>query len=291
MRLLKGWLVVPVLFVLLAALALPAAARPQASTSTTTADIQRLQDQIYDIGGDLSRLRSRDASTADRLQGQLDTLREEVIYLKVKLRKDGTVSRSEYTDVRDRLDDLRAQARGEARSGSTTTPSTSGGVYRPSDRGTGAPTTQGTSARDNEIPVGTELDVRLQTPLNSDTAQVEDRFEATTMVELANGPKVIIPAGSVVRGVVRSRLWKQVTADVLGITLEPVVGHPGSSLGAAFVAGMGAGVFADWGEVERFVRLDEPVRPNPAAREAYRRLYPVYREIYERLKDTYPKLG
>lgn len=204
MRLLKGWLVVPVLFVLLAALALPAAARPQASTSTTTADIQRLQDQIYDIGGDLSRLRSRDASTADRLQGQLDTLREEVIYLKVKLRKDGTVSRSEYTDVRDRLDDLRAQARGEARSGSTTTPSTSGGVYRPSDRGTGAPTTQGTSARDNEIPVGTELDVRLQTPLNSDTAQVEDRFEATTMVELANGPKVIIPAGSVVRGVVTS---------------------------------------------------------------------------------------
>ena len=35
-----------------------------------------------------------------------------------------------------------------------------------------------------EIPAGTELDVRLQTALNSGTAQVEDRFEATTLVDL-----------------------------------------------------------------------------------------------------------
>ena len=48
------------------------------------------------------------------------------------------------------------------------------------------------------------MDVRLQNPLSSATAQVEDRFEATTMVDLMNGSRVLIPAGSVVRGVVTS---------------------------------------------------------------------------------------
>jgi hypothetical protein len=53
-----------------------------------------------------------------------------------------------------------------------------------------------------EIPSGTEFDVRLQNTLNSGTAQVEDRFEGTTLVELSVDGRVAIPAGSVVRGVV-----------------------------------------------------------------------------------------
>ena len=56
------------------------------------------------------------------------------------------------------------------------------------------------SGRSGEIPVGTELDVRLQTPLSSDTAQVEQRVDATTMVDLVRGGTVVIPAGSMVRG-------------------------------------------------------------------------------------------
>ena len=43
-----------------------------------------------------------------------------------------------------------------------------------------------------------------QTELTSDTAQVEDRFEATTVVDLYQGDRVIIPAGSVMRGLVTS---------------------------------------------------------------------------------------
>jgi hypothetical protein len=54
------------------------------------------------------------------------------------------------------------------------------------------------------VPVGTELDVRLQTALSSNTAEVEDRFEATTMVDLSEGERVLIPAGSVLRGIVSS---------------------------------------------------------------------------------------
>jgi hypothetical protein len=52
------------------------------------------------------------------------------------------------------------------------------------------------------VPTGTEIDVRLQNSLNSGTAQVEDRFEATTLVDLNVNGRVVIPAGSVMRGVV-----------------------------------------------------------------------------------------
>ena len=57
---------------------------------------------------------------------------------------------------------------------------------------------------DGSIPAGQEIDTRLQTQLSSSTAQVEDRFEATTVADLYRGSEVLIPAGSVLRGVVRT---------------------------------------------------------------------------------------
>ena len=54
------------------------------------------------------------------------------------------------------------------------------------------------------LPVGQEIDVRLQEPLSSKTATVEQRFEATTAVDLMQDGRVLVPAGSVVRGVVRA---------------------------------------------------------------------------------------
>jgi xylulokinase len=94
----------------------------------------------------------------------------------------------------------------------------------------------------------------------------------------------------VTNGGARSALWKQVTADVLGIPLEEVANHPGSSLGAAFVAGMGIGQFKEWGEIERFIRVSSVVRPDPKAHERYKELFQVYRGLYESLKGVFPIL-
>jgi len=52
------------------------------------------------------------------------------------------------------------------------------------------------------IPVGQELDVRLQSSLSSETSTVEQRFDATTVVDLMQNGRVLVPAGSIVRGVV-----------------------------------------------------------------------------------------
>ena len=196
------------LTIILAALMLAPVAAGAAQTSISSSDIQRLQDDVYQAGSDLSRLRDRDPDLAARLQRDLDDLREEVIYLKVRLRKEGNVPRAEYTDVRDRLQALRSDARGEntvrqgAWTGGTaggTRTDASGGVS-----GTGDDRSRPQQQSNTVIPSGQELDVRLQTQLSSDTAQVEDRFEATTVADLYRGSEVLIPAGSVMRGVVRT---------------------------------------------------------------------------------------
>ena len=60
------------------------------------------------------------------------------------------------------------------------------------------------SSRTGVIPAGQELDVRLQQALSSETATAEQRFEAVTAVDMTQDGNVVIPAGSVVRGVVTS---------------------------------------------------------------------------------------
>jgi hypothetical protein len=177
----KTWIIATALLVLSP---IPALAQAQ----LTAADIQRLQDNVFDAATDVSHLRQRDARLADSLNSELDDLRDEVIYLKVKMRKTGA-TRAEYSDLRNRIDQLRSQARGDAAPATTSS-------RRP------AVVDERLSA--TEIPVGTEFDVRLQSRLNSGTARVEDRFDATTIVPYERNGRLLVPSGSVMRGVVNS---------------------------------------------------------------------------------------
>jgi hypothetical protein len=158
-----------------------------AQAPLNSADIQRLQDSVFDATSDLARLRQRDPRLAEGLERELDDLRDEVIYLKVKMRKTGA-TRAEYADLRDRIDGLRNQARGDAAPASTSS-------RRPVVEEQTSPT---------EIPVGAEFDVRLQSRLNSGTARVEDRFDATTILPYERNGRVLVPAGSVMRGIVNA---------------------------------------------------------------------------------------
>lgn len=177
-----------------------------AAQDMSSADVQRLQDSVSDIGSDIAALRKRDAVAARTLQSELDQLQEEVIYLKVKLRKERTVPRAAYVDVRDGIESLRGRVRGDegatgayASTSTSPVPADSSEVRETRERLDPTPSSSRGTAT---IPVGTELDVRLQTALDSNTAQVEDRFEATTMVDLRQDGRVLVPAGSVVRGVI-----------------------------------------------------------------------------------------
>jgi xylulokinase len=82
----------------------------------------------------------------------------------------------------------------------------------------------------------------------------------------------------------RSRVWSQITADVLGIPLEKVTMRSGSAFAAAFCAGMGVGAFSEWRDIDRFVAVDEVVEPRHY--DVYDRNYRAYRELYPALKGV-----
>jgi hypothetical protein len=154
--------------------------------TVTSSDIQRLQDALADASRDVSAARTRDAAMASRLENELDNLRDETAYIRVKIRKNEPVARGEYFDLRDKIDELRSRARGDA------------------SRSTGSSNTTASRGSGLEVPAGTEFDVRLNQTLSSATNLVEDRFEATTLVDLKENDRVLVPAGSVMRGVVSS---------------------------------------------------------------------------------------
>jgi hypothetical protein len=192
----------------------------------TTTDVQRLQDRIYDASRAVSQVRTRDPNFAAQLQAELDDLSDEAIYLKVKLRKSEPIARREYAEVRDHVDSVGARARNGDRSGwapgrgtgtvdddrpvssvapPAAAPYPNDGRSTNDGRSPNPPDNAVRAQNPNEIPVGAEFDVRLQATLTSKTSEVEDRFDATTMVDLRDERgRVLVPAGSVMRGVVSS---------------------------------------------------------------------------------------
>ena len=174
------------LVVSLALVAMLSAAPGEAQTST---DSRRLDQLRQDVQTELRRADEQPTVTSARLRSQLEDLRDEIGYLRVLQRRGETIQDREYRQLESRLQSIRQELRA--------TNSVQPGV------GTGARSGVGAGTRyEYEIPVGTEMDVRLQQELSSETAAVEDRFEATTVVDLYDGERLIVPAGSVMRGVV-----------------------------------------------------------------------------------------
>jgi hypothetical protein len=179
--------VIPVLLAF--AVAAPAWAdtrQPQTQTQVTGNDLMRLETTASNIEGRVAELRTSDPTLAAEIEKALTPLKEEIIYLRVKMRREEAIARQEYSTLRDRLETLRIRAGGQTVSADPVM--------------TDDPMTPAAHV----VAVGTELDTRLQTHLNSGTAKPEDRFEATTVVDYMSGTDVVIPAGTVVRGFVSS---------------------------------------------------------------------------------------
>jgi xylulokinase len=91
-----------------------------------------------------------------------------------------------------------------------------------------------------------------------------------------------------VGGCSRSDLWNQIKADVLGRPVLLPRTSVGSPFGAAILAGMGAGAFADVRKsLLEMVRIGRRFDPNQANNEKYSETYHVYRDIYEHLKGDF----
>ena len=99
--------------------------------------------------------------------------------------------------------------------------------------------------------------------------------------ELGARPEV----GRLAGGGARSGLWTRIVASVLGLPLERTATEAGSAFGAALLAGVRSGAFADTGEaVARCVRVASRVEPEPAWVDAYANGYQRFRRLYPALR-------
>lgn len=83
-----------------------------------------------------------------------------------------------------------------------------------------------------------------------------------------------------------SRVWMQIVADVLQKPLQRLGGHPGSCLGAAWTAAMGAGLAGDWAGVNRFVTRLDRLEPDRGKADVYQQGYKRFRRLYQRLASS-----
>ncbi len=156
----------------------------QRSDDARPRDIQRLQEDLQNLDEELKGLEAGDRE-ADRFRSRAEEIREEAVYLKVKMRKheragrDGTgVSYDEVSDLHRSIRDLRedvAAAFGGQQSG-----------------------------RELRLSEGAEFDVRLDQGVSSKTARREDRLEASVAAPVRADGRLALPAGTRVRGIVRN---------------------------------------------------------------------------------------
>ena len=163
------------------ALALQPAQAP--SSPATTRDFQRLQDDLKNLDELLQGLEPED-SAAERFRSRARALEEDLVYLKVKMRRHQAEGDPRDTGVgKDEVDRARRDA---------------ADLRQDIERAFGA--SPGALV---VLPGGTEFSVRLGQPLSSKTARVEDPFEATVYEPVMAGSALALPAGTTLRGIVR----------------------------------------------------------------------------------------
>jgi len=104
--------------------------------------------------------------------------------------------------------------------------------------------------------------------------------------ELGFKPKKIIATN----GGAISKTWGRIISNIIGYPINYLKQSPGSSLGVAFIAGMGTNCFKSWSEVNNFIEISHTVYPEKEEHVRYQKYFKIYRKLYLKLKDLYRDL-
>ena len=89
-----------------------------------------------------------------------------------------------------------------------------------------------------------------------------------------------------------SNLWRQIHADVFNSEVITVSGSAeGGAYGAALVAGAGVGIWSSVEEAAQVVVAETRTEPIAANFEIYRKLFPIYRDLYASLKSSFDRIA
>ena len=113
-------------------------------------------------------------------------------------------------------------------------------------------------------------------------------FALRDSLELIRTLGVSVESITAIGGGARSRVWRQIQADVFNLPVATVSPGGGPAYGSAVLAAVGAGHFGSVQEaVGTWIHADEIVEPEPDAARVYDQLYGLYRTFYPSLKERF----
>jgi len=100
-------------------------------------------------------------------------------------------------------------------------------------------------------------------------------------IEVIEGLGVQVNEIRALGGGARSRIWKQIEADITGRPVVTTTNEEAATLGAAVLAGKAVGLYSSISEaVGQMVQTKDRFEPNPANRSVYDETYQTYVQLY-----------
>ncbi len=96
----------------------------------------------------------------------------------------------------------------------------------------------------------------------------------------------------VIGGGAKGEVWRQIMADVYNVNiLKPYYLEEATSMGAAIIGGVGAGVFKDFTITEKFIDIECIQKPIESNVLVYEKIKPLFDECYDALSEIYEKMA
>ena len=117
-------------------------------------------------------------------------------------------------------------------------------------------------------------------------------YSLTDCLDILREMKIAVNDMTVCGGGGKSPLWRQILADMYGCEVKTIQSEEGPALGAAILAGVGAGIFSDVPSAcAKLIHSYSVTAPNKTDGAYYRRGHELYRKLYANLRDSYAQLA
>ena len=111
-------------------------------------------------------------------------------------------------------------------------------------------------------------------------------YEMREVMETMRDAGVIFRELRITGGATKSNLWRHIMADIMNLPLRQLKINDATILGAAILAGCGAGVFSSAVEgAKKMVKCGEAVLPDPENAKIYNKYYKVFQKAYHAMNN------
>ena len=140
---------------------------------------------------------------------------------------------------------------------------------------------------------GMFIGMRMDTPRAAMVQAVLEgvAFALRDNLEAARAAGITVTESTLCGGGARSPLWQTILANVLGLTLHLPAVEEGPGYGAAMLAMVGCGAYADVSACARtLVKHRATITPDPVLTARYEAQYQTFKGLYPAVKDLYKTL-